>query len=369
MNLYGFSGGSFFLMLFLAACSPAQDVPASGSPQGQGNASGQEWLIPQNKVLDGGVGKDGIPAIDDPEMVSVSSATYIDEDELVVGILGPDGPRAYPHKVLDWHEIVNDGTEAFPYAIVYCPLTGTGTAWSRELAGATTTFGVSGLLYQNNIIPYDRATNSLWSQVGNLCFTGPLVRNEPEHFPVFEASWKTWKTLFPGSQVLSDQTGFDRNYNFYPYFDYKENHQKIPFPLETDDTRLPRKERVLGVVIDETGPRVGARVYRFSSLAEQGITVINDFVKSDPIVVVGSQEAGFMVAFSALYQGTLLDFRPVQGEGAVVLEDQEATRWNVFGLAVSGPRKGAQLASPPLSFMGYWFAWGAFYPGIEIYSE
>ncbi|MEM6806653.1 MAG: DUF3179 domain-containing (seleno)protein, partial [Bacteroidota bacterium] len=128
-----------------------------------------DWLVPQDEVFDGGPGKDGIPSIDEPRFIDADAANFISENDLVVGYADGNEAKAYPHVILDWHEIVNDETNNFPHAIVYCPLTGSATGWERTIDGKKTTFGVSGLLYNTNIIPYDRETDSNWSQMSLKC--------------------------------------------------------------------------------------------------------------------------------------------------------------------------------------------------------
>ena len=96
------------------------------------------------------------------------------EVELVVGIVIDGHARAYPHKILDWHEIINDKIGNTAFAITYCPLTGTALGWDRTVNGTETTFGVSGLLYNTNLIPYDRLTGSYWSQMLSKSIRGSL---------------------------------------------------------------------------------------------------------------------------------------------------------------------------------------------------
>ena len=132
---------------------------------GCNDEEGGVWSIPNEQVLDGGPGKDGIPSVDNPIFYDISQNTVYEEEDLVVGYKRDTAARAYPHVVLDWHEIVNDEINGFPMTITYCPLTGTAIGWDRTIDGNVTTFGVSGLLYNSNLIPYDRRTNSNWSQM------------------------------------------------------------------------------------------------------------------------------------------------------------------------------------------------------------
>lgn len=328
-------------------------------PSGSDAVTG-EWLIPKDQVLDGGPGKDGIPALTNPAFVGSSSALYLRDDDLVIGVKSGDVVRAYPHPILDWHEIINDEIGAFQFSLTYCPLTGSGISWNRRINGTATTFGVSGLLYNTNLIPYDRATNSNWSQMKLQCVNGPLIGTQIEVFPIVETTWRTWKRMYPQTLVVSSNTGYSRPYGSYPYGDYRTSNTLL-FPISNRDNRLPLKERVHGVI---AGGR--AKVYRISQFADT-VTTINDHVDGVPIVVVGSAAENFAASFERrLPDGTELSFAPVTNRLPIVMIDNEGTVWDVFGVGVSGPRAGTTLR-PGRAFTAYWFAWATFFPGVEIY--
>jgi len=347
---------SVVVLLVVTGCTDPNSPNNSGSPV---------WSVPKNEVFDGGPGKDGIPALTEPKMIIASEATYLKDADLVIGYKRGSDVRAYPHSILDWHEIINDNVDGHPVALIYCPLTGTATGWERTFDGTVTTFGVSGLLYNTNIIPYDRLTNSNWSQIRLDCVNGNLRGEVAETFHVIETTWLTWRTMFPDTKVVSTQTGYNRNYGFYPYGDYKTNNNKFLFPYTPKDSRLPNKERVLGVVVEGN-----AKVYRFNSFAGE-LAVEEDSFKGIDLVVVGSSESNFLFAFERkLIDGTLLSFSAAsttQGISSVVLTDNEGNEWNLFGEAVTGPRTGQKL-KPVVQFIAYWFSWGAFYTEPEIFE-
>ncbi len=317
------------------------------------------WLIPFAEVRDGGPGKDGIPSIDNPKFINAGDADYLNDNDLVLGFIDGDEVRAYPHKILDWHEIVNDDTPSHSLAVIYCPLTGTGIGWDRNIDGKKTTFGVSGLLYNSNIIPYDRATDSNWSQLLLKSVNGSLMGTHPTIHNLVETSWKTWKAMFPNSKVLSLSTGYNRNYQNYPYGSYKTD-EYILFPVSNTDSRLHKKERVLAVIENDK-----AVAFRFDRL-EENDHLITAMVNDKTLVVTGDKQANFMIAFdSKLPDGTVLDFQHINNQLPNLLSDNEGNTWDISGRAIDGPRKGEEL-SPVPQMMGYWFAFAAFYPELEL---
>ncbi|NBC82888.1 MAG: DUF3179 domain-containing protein [Bacteroidetes bacterium] len=348
-----------FSIILLTGCSEdSTNTKVNDDNTGQ-NSDG--WLIPKNEVYDGGPGKDGIPAISEPELVAAEEATWLSDDDLVLGIKDGNDIRAYPHQILDWHEIINDQTANHSLAVIYCPLTGTGIGWNRVIEGSETTFGVSGLLYNTNIIPYDRETESNWSQLLHKSVNGNLSGKPAETINLIETSWGTWKASYPSTKVVSRNTGYNRSYGDYPYGSYKED-GRLLFPVSNSDDRLNLKERVLATFIGDF-----AKAYTFDKLAEHDNLIIDSFRGLD-IVVTGSKEANLMVAFQQeLDDRTRLDFEVVENDLPAILKDKEGNIWDVSGTAISGPREGEQLQTIT-QMMGYWFAFPAFYPEIEFFQ-
>jgi len=329
-----------------------------------------DWIIPENQVVSGGPGKDGIPSVDDPAFASVSEINYIPDNRRVIGIKVGNTIKAYPHQIMDWHEITNDQVEGKPVAITYCPLTGTAIGWNREVNGTVTEFGVSGLLFRNNLIPYDRNTDSRWSQMQLRSVAGDLSGTNIETVDLIETTWETWKQLYPESQVMTKETGFNRNYGGFAYgSDYSTNDSNILFPIQNPDDRLPNKDRVHGVIAQQPADQQAvAKAYPIKSFGNQ-ITVINDQVNQQDIIVVGSTQDDIAVSFEAtLEDGTKPNFEPVQDSLPIIMRDQEGNRWDIFGYALEGPRQGERL-TPTLSYTGYWFGWADFFPDIEIYQS
>ncbi|HMB97637.1 MAG TPA: DUF3179 domain-containing (seleno)protein, partial [Balneolaceae bacterium] len=200
------------MSVLLISC---ESVSTNTSTPNDSNTN-DSWLIPEDQVFIG-AGRDDIPSIDDPSFKPVGDIDFIEDDELIIGVKIGNEIRGYPHQILNYHEIVNDfiGDEAV--AVTFCPLTGSALAWNREIEGEVTEFGVSGLIHKNNLIAYDRATNSYWSQMLEQSVNGERIGIRLQSYGVIEMNWKTWKHRFPDSEVLTGETGFDRDYSSYPY--------------------------------------------------------------------------------------------------------------------------------------------------------
>ena len=316
-----------------------------------------------SNIRDGGPGKDGIIALLQPKFIDAQSAEYISDDQLIIGVKVGDEMRAYPHLILDWHEIVNDLAGDVPFSVTYCPLTGSALVWNRRLNGRENTFGVSGLLYNSNLIAYDRGTDSYWSQFQSTCVNGELIGQNSESMQAVETTWLTWKSMYPNSKVLSLSTGHTRNYGIYPYGDYKSNHQRLLFPVNIVDNRLPRKSRVLGVTIGNSA--VAFPLENFSDFRE----VINYEIEGVPIVVIGSEPNNYAVAYQrTLASNTVVEFTSDFRKPSGIMKDELGTVYDIFGEAIDGARFGRQLHGVN-AFISYWFAWSAFHPETEIYSK
>ncbi|MDH3612467.1 MAG: DUF3179 domain-containing protein [Gammaproteobacteria bacterium] len=345
-------------LFLIAACGGG-----GGGGGGNNNNPGTSgWLIPEAQVVDAGPGQDGIPAVDRPIMQLASTVPVDDilRNELVVGVLHEGTIHAYPHNIMNWHEVVNDSINFNDYVLSYCPLTGSAVAWDVDDNLVDTEFGVSGLLYNSNLILYDRESGSRWSQMLEQSVQGPRAADRPERIQVIETTWATWQAMYPDSFVLTRDTGFDRDYTAYPYGAYRFSDELL-FPVSNTDNRLHPKERVIGIHSGAT-----SKVYQIGSFGAATQTV-NDQFGGTPIVVVGDSGADIAAIYSReLADGTILTFSPLDDQLPNIMDDTEGNVWDVFGNAVSGPRTGERLAMTN-SYTAMWFAWVAFYPGAEIH--
>jgi len=219
-------------------------------------------IIPVSKILSGGPPRDGIPSIDKPKFISAKKANFLKPHDRVIGVEINGRARAYPIRILNWHEIVNDNFYGTPIAVTFCPLCGSGIVYESRFGGSTHTFGVSGLLYNSDVLLYDRETETLWSQILSKGISGRLVGSELEIIPSSHTSWQAWREQHPNTQVLSTDTGVDRSYNRSPYGDYDKGRETY-FPIEFRSQKYHPKERVIGVTINGEH-----KIYPFSELAK-----------------------------------------------------------------------------------------------------
>lgn len=219
------------------------------------------WLIDPGAVFKGAV-RDGIPPIEHPLFVktSESGSAGMNDTELVTVVKIKNGIKVYPHKILNWHEVVNDLVDQIPAVISLCPLTGTSDAWATSIIAEKTTMGVSGLLYNNNLLLYDRATNSYWSQILRKAVSGELMGQEVETFQSLEMTWAAAKLLTENILLLTETTGYSRDYSVYPYGSYLFS-EHLLYPITYVDDRVFNKERVLHLQVNGK-----SKIYRFSNL-------------------------------------------------------------------------------------------------------
>ncbi len=275
-----------------------------------------QLTVAPEKILLGGPPKDGIPALSSPKVVRLEEASYTDRDRIVV-VTVDAVTRGYPISVLNWHEVINDFLGTVPVAVVYCPLCDSVTVVDRRIDDQTLEFGVSGLLYNSNVLMYDRTHHAFWSQIGFEAVSGPYAGRSLQMLPWQLIRFEEFKKQHGNAEVVSAQTGYRRDYSRNPYATYFQNDQ-LMFPVTRQDARLPVKSTVVGV-------RVGndSRAYPVDAIRRsKGHAVTDDF----------------------------------KGAGRVVLTATSSGQVDVVEL----PR-GAQVAHT------FWFAWVAFHPDTTLY--
>ena len=276
-------------------------------------------LIPADQIKSGGPPRDGIPSIDKPKFVPVSGADFMSMSDKVMGVNYNGEIRAYPVKILNWHEIVNDRFGNKSVVITYCPLCGSGVVFEAKINGENLRFGVSGLLYNSDVLLYDRKTGSLWSQLKESAVNGPMKGTKLKKIPAVYMTWEDWIDNYPDSWVLSVDTGFGRNYERNPYFGY-ESSPGIWFDVEHTSDKLFSKEPVYGIVLDNSA-------------------------KAYPLSYLNKEERGF---FSDTFKGRSIQIKRVAKDSYIFSDE-----------------KGSVIPA----VQAFWFAWYTFYPDTDIYGE
>ena len=194
--------------------------------------------------------RDCIPSIDNPKYVAASAADHVADDDLVLALSLKEYHRAWPTDILDQHEIVNDIIAGLPVAITWCPLCGSAVGVVRKINGQVTEFGVSGLLYNSDLVFYDRATETLWDQIEAQGIVGPLTGTKLELVPITTTHWGKWKAAHPDTLVLSRDTGFKFDYSRKAYSRYRDS-DRLMFPVSRNNDTIPPKTVVFGFQVGE----------------------------------------------------------------------------------------------------------------------
>lgn len=206
-------------------------------------------LIPNKEIFAGGPPKDGIPAINSPNFETAENAKLKDEQR-VMGVFLEGTAKAYPINILNWHELVNDKIKNKKFVVSYCPLCGTGVVFSAEVQKELLSFGVSGLLYNSDVLLYDYQSESLWSQLLGKAISGKYKGKKLTLLVSENTTWGKWKKEHPQTLVLSENTGHSRDYTRDPYGNYQKN-RTLYFQVSHKAPEIYHpKELVLGLEID-----------------------------------------------------------------------------------------------------------------------
>lgn len=351
------------LPLLLSACDSGSNSPGISTEFDVDNCT-----IPTEHFARGCDGPDCIPALSDPELTTprTESVEYLADTSRVIGLLFGDQPLAIPHNILWFHEIVNfDSWTDRPFAVTYCPLTGTSLAFDRSAINGAE-LRVSGLLYKNNLVMYDRQENrSLWPQMNRTANCGANVGEELDMLPVVEMTWRQWRALHPQTKVVSNRTGHTYSYveNSYPYGDYEQvNNDRLLYEMDELDERRPPKERVLGIPNGEGG--LALPFGRLANdLASRAISVT---VGGEDMVVFWDRNARSAMAYRPTVNGNTLTF---ETDDRDIVDVETGSRWAVDGRALEGEYEGTQLEPVNKAYVSFWFAWAAFQPTTRLWSD
>ncbi len=297
-----------------------------------------------------------IPPLNNPKFITASGAIYPEDKDLVIGINYNGATKAYPVKMMNWHEVVNDHFDNKPVAVTYCALCRTAIAYDSRVLGRKLTFAASGLLYNSNTIMVDNETRSYWIQATGQSFMGGLIGNKLSVIPTDVTTWALWKQKYPNTLVMSSATGFDRDYGYDPYGGYEES-VIIYYDVKHNDSRLFAKDIVYGVALDG-----GSKAYPATNVTSAGL--INDVIGSEKILVLYDAELNSTKVFSSVLRGNGLNFELKDGK---ITDKETNSIWNVDGVSTSGPLISERLKRVDATY-GFWFVWVAFHPKTGLYK-
>lgn len=351
---------SLLISVTLVACDSGanDDSPMPEEPS-------ENCIISTNEFANS-TGIDAIPALIDPNLVSAGEVDYLRNSDLVLGMRNGDFTVAIPHKLLNWHEIINFNNTTPKLAVTFCPLTGSGITFDRAKVNDLD-FGVSGLLWRNNNVMFERDQDnfSLWSQMGNvaLCNTEGDAGKTLDPYPIVEMTWAGWKTLYPDTRVISSSTGFARNYDSNPLGSYTDpENTELFWPMPSPiDLRRPPKERILGLPDQQGGLSLP-----FGELDKLGeVAVVETTFRGTPAVIFYERDKRAAWAFQLTGDHSSFQFDVSEG---VIKDEATQSTWQVDGLAIEGQLAGTRLTPIPEAYVSYWFAWAAFQPNAELWT-
>lgn len=345
--------------------------------------AGVDLPVP-GELLGRGAPENAIPAITEPafgddwsgveievrERVSnemVTKEPRLQADDRVIGVERDGEARAYPLRVLNWHEIVNDDFGG-PLLVTFCPLCDSGVTAVRTVADEQTTFGVSGLLWNSDLVMYDAATDSLWSQIAATAIRGARTGHRLELVPSEITTLGDWRTAHPETQVLlppptsatiGERDGV-RDYTRNPYATYDDIGQIGIGQNSLDDDRLNPKVRVLGVRRDGE-----AVAYPLPAVADAG-GVVEDTVGDTPVVVATGSDGSTLHGWVRTVDGETLSFESA-GDGRLAAGG--STWLTATGEAVDGPAEGTSLTPASDAGQLFWFAWADFTEETGVYGD
>jgi hypothetical protein len=256
---------SLLICVFSISISAAEQTNRPGNPRGYSpDALLEVFKLTQadsdvlfDSLMQACPARDCIPSIDQPAFMPAGEVEYLLDDDLVMTLTHNGITRAYPTRILDHHEIVNDMFGSDPVAITYCPLCGSGLAFDRRQGSLVLDFGVSALLHNSDLVMYDRQTESLWQQITGEAFAGKSRGSQLKSLPLSMISWKNWREQYPDAEVLTVDGVMTDRYLKDAYGDYAKS-EKLYMPVSATDARLHPKRVIYGMEIGDDSIAVDA---------------------------------------------------------------------------------------------------------------
>ncbi|MBF0279642.1 MAG: DUF3179 domain-containing protein [SAR324 cluster bacterium] len=321
-------------------------------------------VVPYEEIISGGPPRDGIPPIYEPKFETVENAQkWLPDSEPVIVHKQGEKVRAYPYRILIWHEIVNDQIDGKSFIVTFCPLCNSAIVYNTHFQGVNHKFGVSGKLRNSDMVMWDHTTESWWQQLTGEAIVGDAVGTSLEMLPSPAISFGSFKSIFPQGKILSQDTAVSRPYGDNPYVGYDQS--KIPFLMRGDiDQRLPPLSRVIGIEWNGkfyTLPLREIAKYRWGRIEVEDGQELVVFNLSSANSSLNQRE----IADSQLVDQVTVWENPEKlkfvWDGTHLRDSKENRQWNAMGQGGNEYQLNAQLISVKYG-VHFAFAWLAFHP-------
>ena len=313
---------------------------------------GMPHTIRLDEIMWGGVKVDGIPPLEHPAVIKAEEASYLGGNNVVFGVYLNGEARAYPKRILAWHEMANDTVGGVDVSLAYCTLCGSAILYDQKIGGWQSDFGTSGFLYRSNKLMYDRKTRSLWSTFEGVPVTGKLVGSglQLNRLPIVTTTWKAWREAHPSTTVLSIETGHKRDYGEgAAYRDYFSSH-KLMFPVPFDDQRLKNKQEVLTLLLGGEAAAFDISFLRKNPLHHDKVGRLTVAVLTDRSGANRVYNSGATVFFEWNQES--------------LLTDKQGRTWKVTEDALIGPYE--ERLPRLAAHRAFWFGWHAQFPNTRL---
>ena len=301
-------------------------------------------------------------AIHQPEFVAASEATFLQDDDIMLGVVSGKVAKAFPAADLSQHGAVFDKMPDGPISVTWCGVCNTGVVFRAEVKGRTLHFQYDRMVGANEV-QKDLETGTSWQQATGEAIDGPLKGTRLTLYPVVRTTWAEWRKRYLHTMVLKPLPGYAErmpNRSTRIKAVTRLGPEGAPNGALALDTRLPARETVAGLEVD--GETVA---YPFSAL--RIARVVNDRVGGLPVVIVHQPSSDTTTAFDARGKGKVLTFQAANEDASSVTDLETRSTWNAYGLCLEGPLKGTQLKQVIL-VPQFWFAWSQFHQGTRVFT-
>jgi hypothetical protein len=328
----------FLLILVLLSCSNSGTDAESNNNASVDNLG---WTIPVGLINGSG---NPFALAKDPVLFPVKNVDFISDESLVAAISMNGEIRVYPYQYISAFESINDQMNDVSYALTYCPITQSTVVMHRDYGNSQFVLRASGYLLHDNVILWDETSETFWSQMLVQCVKGQYANEFNKTFHFIETNWKTVKENFPDAKVFSNSS---------------ITSQKTSLASKTTDVKTG--DLVYGIIGAEVGKENKVYIYHYDDFDDQ-TTLKNIVIRGQQTLVIGHKKDHYITSYINDSKAT---FQALQNQFPNIMRDSDDNVWNIFGVAVSGPRKGDQLNSPTGFFALFW-AWQKFYSEIVL---